>query len=100
MKRQFVASAILALALAPAAFARNDAMSLVPNNSVSVGVVRLVDMRSSPLSAALFAQTAHITNDSDSEKFLTASGLHPTKDVDLVVLAPAPRTNLGTHAAF
>src|SRR5258708_38231463 len=100
MKRQFVALAILALALAPAAFARNDAMSLVPNNSVSVGVVRLVDMRSSPLSAALFAQTAHITNDSDSEKFLTESGLQPTKDVDVVVFATSPRTNLGSDADF
>ena len=48
MKRQFVTLAILALALAPAAFAKNDAMSLIPNDSVSVGVVRLADMRSSP----------------------------------------------------
>ena len=69
MKRQFVAAAILALALAPAAFAKNDEMSLIPNDSVSVGVVRLADMRSSPLSAALFAQTAHISNDDDAVVF-------------------------------
>ncbi len=100
MKRQFVALAILALALAPAAFAKTDAMSLIPNDSVSVGVVRLVDMRSSPLSAALFAQTAHITNDGDSAKFLTESGLQPTKDVDVVVFATSPRTNLGSEADF
>jgi hypothetical protein len=100
MKRQFVALAILALALAPAAFAKNDAMSLIPNDSVSVGVVRLADMRSSPLSAALFAQTAHITNDGDSEKFLAESGLQPTKDVDVVVFATSPRTNLGSDADF
>ena len=72
MKKQFAALAVLALALAPAAFAKNDAMSLIPNDSVSVGVVRLADMRSSPLSAALFAQTALITNDGDSAKFLAA----------------------------
>ncbi|HXA20145.1 MAG TPA: hypothetical protein VN380_24420 [Thermoanaerobaculia bacterium] len=100
MKRQFVALAILALALAPAAFAKTDAMSLIPNDSVSVGVVRLADMRSSPLSAALFAQTAHITNDGDSAKFLSESGLQPTKDVDVVVFATSPRTNLGSEADF
>src|SRR5207248_5490886 len=98
MKRQFVALAILALALAPAAFARNDAMSLIPNDAVSVGVVRLVDMRSSPLSAALFALTAHISNDADSEKFLAEAGLQPTKDVDVVVFATSPKTALGSDA--
>ncbi|MEA2338722.1 MAG: hypothetical protein QOE82_2729, partial [Thermoanaerobaculia bacterium] len=100
MKRQFVAVAILALALAPAAFAKNDAMSLIPNDSVSVGVVRLNDMRSSPLSAALFAQTAQITNDDDAMKFLRDAGFQPTKDVDVVVFATSPRTNLGSEADF
>jgi len=100
MKRQFLAVAILALALAPAAFAKNDAMSLIPNDSVSVGVVRLADMRSSPLSAALFAQTAHISNDDDAMAFLRDSGLQPTKDIDVVVFATSPRTNLGSDADF
>lgn len=100
MKRQFVALAIVALALAPAAFAKNDAMSLIPNDAVSVGVVRLADMRSSPLSAALFAQTAHITNDGDGEKFLRESGLQPSKDIDIVVFSTSPRTNLGSEADF
>jgi hypothetical protein len=100
MKRQFVAVAILALALAPAAFAKNDAMSLIPNDSVSVGVVRLADMRSSPLSAALFAQTAQITNDDDAMKFLREAGFQPTKDIDVVVFATSPRTNLGSDADF
>jgi len=100
MKRQFAAVAILVLALAPGAFAKNDAMSLIPNDSVTVGVVRLSDMRSSPMSAALFAQTAHIANDSEGEKFLTEAGLQPTKDVDVVVFATSPRTNLGSEADF
>jgi hypothetical protein len=100
MKKQFLAVAILALALAPAAFAKNDAMSLIPNDSVSVGVVRLADMRSSPLSAALFAQTAHISNDDDAVKFLRDAGLQPTKDVDVVVFATSPRTTLGSEADF
>jgi hypothetical protein len=100
MKKQFFAVVILALALAPAAFAKNDAMSLIPNDSVSVGVVRLADMRSSPLSAALFAQTAHISNDDDAMAFLRDAGLQPTKDVDVVVFATSPRTNLGSEADF
>lgn len=100
MKRQFVALAILALALAPSAFARNDALSLIPNDAVSVGVVRLADMRSSPISAALFAQTAHISNAGDAEKFLNEAGLQPTKDVDVVVFATSPRTTLGSDADF
>jgi hypothetical protein len=100
MKKQFLAVAILALALAPAAFAKNDAMSLIPNDSVSVGVVRLADMRSSPLSAALFAQTAKISNDDDAMAFLRDAGLQPTKDVDVVVFATSPRTNLGSEADF
>jgi len=100
MKKQFVAAAILALALVPAAFAKNDAMSLIPNDSVSVGVVRLADMRSSPLSAALFAQTAQMTNDDDAMKFLREAGFQPTKDVDVVVFATSPRTNLGSQADF
>jgi hypothetical protein len=100
MKKQFIAVAILALALAPAAFAGSGAMSLIPNDSVSVGVVRLADMRSSPLSAALFAQTAHISNDDDAVAFLRDAGLQPTKDVDVVVFATSPRTNLGSEADF
>lgn len=100
MKRQFVALAILALALAPSAFAKNDAISLIPNDAVSVGVVRLADMRSSPISAALFAQTAHISNAGDAEKFLSEAGLQPTKDVDVVVFATSPRTTLGSDADF
>src|SRR5436305_2747092 len=100
MKKQFMAVAILALALAPAVFASSGAMSLIPNNSVSVGVVRLNDMRSSPLSAALFSQTAKISNDDDAVAFLRDAGLQPTKDVDVVVFAPSPRTNLGSEADF
>jgi hypothetical protein len=100
MKKQFLAVALLALALAPAAFAASGAMSLIPNDAVSVGVVRLNDMRSSPLSAALFAQTAHISNDDDAVAFLRDAGLQPTKDVDVVVFATSPRTNLGSEADF
>jgi hypothetical protein len=100
MKKHFVLLTVMALALAPAAFAKNDAMSLIPNDSVSVGVVRLSDMRSSTISAALFAQTANVSSDGDAQKFLTEAGLQPTKDVDVVVFATSPRTALGSEADF
>src|SRR6476469_7562611 len=99
MKKQLVSLAVFALAIAPAVFAKTDAMSLIPNDAVSVGVVRLNDMRSSPLSAALFAQTAKIS-DGDAQQFLAEAGLQPTKDVDVVVFSTSPRTNLGSEADF
>ena len=75
-------------------------MSLIPNDSVSVGVVRLADMRSSPLSAALFAQTAHISNDDDADGVPPRRRSAADKDVDVVVFATSPRTNLGSEADF
>jgi hypothetical protein len=96
MKKLFVTAAILALALP--AFARNDALSLVPENAVSVGVVRLADLRTSPLGATLFQETDKISTDGDAAKFLRDAGLKPQQDVDVVVVATSPRTNFGTEA--
>lgn len=86
------------LVLAPAAFAKSGALGLVPNDAVSVGVVRIADMRSSPLSAALFQQTDKITTDGDAAKFLMDAGLQPSRDIDVVVVATSPRTALGREA--
>ena len=98
MKKLFLCAAVLALAIAPAALAKGDAMGLVPNDAVSVGVVKLAEMRTSPLSGALFQQTAHVTMDADAEAFLRDAGLQPTKDVDVIVFSTSPRTTLGTEA--
>src|SRR6185436_19809387 len=95
MKKLFVAAAILALAIP--AMAKNDALSLVPDNAVSVGVVRLIDLRTSPLGATLFKETDKISTDGDAEKFLRDAGLKPSQDVDVVVVATAPRTTLGSE---
>ena len=51
MKKLMFTAALLLVATA--AFARTDAMGLVPNDAVSVGVVKLADLRTSPLSGAL-----------------------------------------------
>lgn len=98
MKKMIVAVAAAAL-LVPAAFAKSaGALALVPNDAVSVGVVRIAEMRSSPLSAALFEQTDKITTDGDAAKFLSEAGLQPSRDIDVVVVATSPRSALGSEA--
>src|SRR5215208_2863996 len=97
MKKTILTLAAVLL-LVPAAFARSGALGLVPSDAVSVGVVRIADMRSSPLSAALFQQTDKITADGDAAKFLMDAGLQPSRDIDVVVVATSPRTALGHEA--
>ena len=97
MKKLILAAAIAALAV-PAAFAKNDALSLVPNDAISVGVVRLAELRTSPLGATLFRETDKISTDGDAEKFLRDAGLKPTQDIDVVVVATTPRAALCSDA--
>jgi hypothetical protein len=80
------------------AMAKNDALSLVPANAVTVGMVKLADMRTSPLSSLLFEHTDKMSSDGEAERFLSETGLSPTKDVDVLVVATSPRTNLGSEA--
>src|ERR1700737_2307377 len=87
-----------ALALAVPVFAKTDALSLIPNDAVTVGVVKLAEMRSSPLSSTLFQQTDKVSTNGDAEKFLREAGLQPTKDIDVVVVATTLRTPLGHDA--
>jgi hypothetical protein len=96
MKKLLIAAA-LTLA-ATAAMARNDAMSLIPNDAVTVGVVRINQIRSSPLATSLFENTDHLSSNGEAEKFLTDAGLDPMKDVDVLVVATSPKTNLAHEA--
>jgi hypothetical protein len=90
---------LLVAALAIPAFAKSgDALSLVPTNAVSVGVVKVGDLRTSPLSAILFQHTDHVSTNGEADKFLTDAGLDPKKDVDVLVVATSPKTNLGSEA--
>ena len=93
MPRRFLAATLLLVATS--AFAKTDALSLIPTDAVSVGVVRLAQLRTSPLSSALFEQTDKMSVDGEAKKFLREAGLVPTKDVDLLVVSSSPRTNLG-----
>jgi hypothetical protein len=98
MKRFAVLSSASALALAGAlalpAAARSgsdDALSLVPADSASVGVIHVADLRSSPLAARLFSDTDHISVAGDAQHFLDAAQLNPKEDVDVVVAAGSPK---------
>jgi hypothetical protein len=96
MKKLLLVCAVAALALP--AFAKSGALSLIPNDAVTVGVVRIADMRSSPLSSTLFEQTDKVSTNGDAEKFLREAGLQPSRDIDLVMVATTPRTALGHDA--
>lgn len=89
---------LIVVALALPAFANDDALSLVPANAVTVGMVKLADMRTSPLSSLLFQHTDKMSADGEAARFLHEAGLSPAKDVDVLVVATSPRTALGTEA--
>lgn len=81
-----LATGLSALPLAAANRAGAD-LSLVPADSSMVAVVRLSDLRESPLSAKLFNDTDKLTADGDAARFLEEAQLNPKKDVDVVVIA-------------
>ena len=90
----FAAALALASALALPAAARggsDDALSLVPVDAASVGVIHIADLRSSPLAARLFSDTDRIAVDGDAQHFLDEARLNLKEDVDLVVAAGSPK---------
>jgi hypothetical protein len=91
-----VLMAVVALALP--AVAKDDALSLVPANAVSVGMVKLAEMRTSPLSSLLFQHTDKMSSDGEAQKLIAETGLNPFRDVDTLVVATTPRTTLGSEA--
>lgn len=90
----------LLLAAATVAFpatAKDDALSLVPANAVTVGMVHLAEMRTSPLSSLLFQHIDRMSTDGEAEQLLLEAGLRPLQDVDALVVATSPRTSLGSE---
>jgi hypothetical protein len=97
MKRHLLSAAAVLLVALPL-FAKSDALSLIPNDAVSVGVVKLADLRHSALSATLFKQTDAVSSNGDAAKFLQNAGLAPSKDIDVLVVSTSPKSNLGDEA--
>jgi len=94
-------ASVLALSLlgafAPAASAASDeALSLVPTGAAAVGVVRVSDLRTSPLAARVFSDTDKVTVDGDAARFLSEAHLNLKEDVDTVVAAGAPKGTGGS----
>jgi len=79
----------------PALFAgSNGALSLVPSDAVSVGMVRLADIRTSPILGRLINETDKITVDGEADKFLRETGLKPSEDIDSMTFALLPAETL------
>ncbi|MGZ8711547.1 MAG: hypothetical protein ACXW28_15100, partial [Thermoanaerobaculia bacterium] len=94
--RRLVLASVLTLA-ATSLFAAGGAMSLVPADAVSVGVVRVADLRSSPLSSTLFQHADRFGTNGEAERFLTDAGLDLAKDIDVLVVATSPTSRLGSE---
>lgn len=93
------ALALLAVALPLAAARRtDDPLALIPADAASVGMVRLADLRTSPLASRLFSETDTLTLDGDAARFMEEASLRPKEDVDVVVFAGSPR-NGGTDGS-
>lgn len=89
MKAALRFAALVAL-LVPA-LAMADGLSLVPSDSLTVGVANLAQFRSSPIAGKLFDQTDKMTVDGEAAQFLAETGLDPRKDIDVVTFALTPR---------
>ena len=82
---------LLTLLLVPAAALAGDGLSLVPVDAAAVGVAHIDQVRSGALAAKLFAQTDRMTIDGEGAKLLAQIGLDPTRDIDTVTFALAPK---------
>ena len=100
MKRLAVLPSALAfaatLALPAAAKSGDDALTLVPTDAASVGVIHVADLRTSPLAARLFSDTDHVCVAGDAQHFLDEARLNPKEDVDTVVAAGSPKGSGGS----
>ncbi|HUP43967.1 MAG TPA: hypothetical protein VM779_00500 [Thermoanaerobaculia bacterium] len=95
-RRLPIAAALILVATS--ALASGGAVSLIPSDAVSVGVVRVADLRTSPLSSTLFQHADRFGSNGEAEDFLNDAGLDLAKDIDVLVIATAPTTRLGSDA--
>lgn len=94
-KSRLLTAAAIVL-LATTAFGASGPLSLVPADAVSVGVVKLSDIRTGPLGGMLFRHTDHMSSNGEGDRFLADAGLDPKKDVDVLTVAMSPKTALGS----
>ncbi|MEW6369038.1 MAG: hypothetical protein AB1714_30795 [Acidobacteriota bacterium] len=85
-----IAALALVLPLPASAGGSADALSLVPADAATVGMVRIAEMRANPLCAQFISETDRIASGGEADSFLRDAGLKPADDVDLLVVALAP----------
>lgn len=89
IKRSAVAVIAVLLAL-PAVAGTDELLSVVPSDAVSVGVVRVDELKAGQLGGMLFEHTSDITTDGEAMLFLQEAGLDPMSDVSAVLFAMLP----------
>jgi hypothetical protein len=94
------ALALIAIAGVAPAESQISALKIVPGDSVAVGVVKLAELRTSPLSGRIFNETDKMTCDGDGAKFLAEAGLDPAKDIDVITFALRPNQASGEDDAL
>jgi len=88
----FSAALVLSLTVGVVSAApSSDALAFVPSDATTVGMIRLSDMRNSPLTARLFTETDRLSADGEAKRFLKEAGLDPARDVDVLVATTSPR---------
>jgi hypothetical protein len=92
MRRTALAVLLFATVAFPlgAATPSDDALGLIPPGAPSAGLVRIRDLRTSPLFDRVFNETGRMSADADAARFLAETGLDPKRDVDLVAFAGSP----------
>ncbi|MDX1583030.1 MAG: hypothetical protein R3338_05445 [Thermoanaerobaculia bacterium] len=78
----------------------NDLLSIVPTDAVSVGVVRIDQLKGGELGGMLFEETSDITTDGEAMMFLQEAGLNPMSDVDSLLFAMLPREGDPSEGEF
>jgi hypothetical protein len=90
--RPFLRLSLAMLVLSVPLFAATeDLLSLVPAEAVSVGAVRLDELRSGIFLERLFEETSDAVSDGEARLFMDEAGLDPRRDVDALVVAMIPR---------
>jgi len=65
----------------------DEALTLVPPDAASVALLRLNELRSSPLSSRIFHDMDHISADGEAARFMAEARLDPRTDIDTVVIS-------------
>ena len=85
-----VVPAVLLLIAAVAPARDLDSLNIVPADAVSVGMVRLSELRTSPLANRILSQCDDITVDGEADRFLREAGFNPMEDIDAIVFSLSP----------